>query len=125
MTQSAVNASSVCSVSFKLSPLAAELCATAMLMVSAERIFQANSKLVRVRVEFSKNSVMTLRPRKVGAFLTRRASNSLKFSAVSRTSEISSALKSRRERICFWLNCSFIFTAKDAKFAKVFFKKNG
>src|SRR5690606_24320316 len=55
----------------------------------------ASSKLVRVRVEFSKKRLITVLPRSVGTFLTSRFEISRKFSAVSSIPLISSAERSR------------------------------
>ena len=53
---------SVIAVSSSVSPLFTEEVATAMLITSAPSRLAASSKLVRVRVEFSKNRLMTVRP---------------------------------------------------------------
>ena len=53
---------SVIAVSSSVSPLRTEEVATSMLMTSAPSRLAATSKLVRVRVEFSKNRLMTVRP---------------------------------------------------------------
>src|SRR3970282_1149028 len=60
-------------VSSSDSPLAVELAATFRLMTSAERRLAAISKVVRVRVEPSKNKLNTLLPRSSGTFLMSRA----------------------------------------------------
>src|SRR5574343_1778498 len=71
-------------VSSRVSPLAVEDLLMSRLMTSAERRLAAISKVVRVRVEFSKNRLKTLLPRSSGTFLTSRAETSMKDSAVSR-----------------------------------------
>src|SRR5450830_187474 len=57
-------------VSSRDSPLLAEDAEMFRLMTSADRRFEAISKVVRVRVEFSKNRLNTLLPRISGTFLT-------------------------------------------------------
>ena len=52
----------VIAVSSSVSPLRTEEVATSMLMTSAPSRLAASSKEVRVRVEFSKNRLMTVRP---------------------------------------------------------------
>ena len=54
---------SVIAVSSSVSPFFTEQVATSMLMTSAPSRLPASSKEVRVRVEFSKNRLMTVRPR--------------------------------------------------------------
>ena len=54
------------------------------LMTSAESRLAAISKVVRVRVEFSKNRLKTLLPRSSGTFLTSRSLTLRKVPAVSR-----------------------------------------
>src|SRR5574343_1975875 len=71
-------------VSSSVSPLAVDDLLMSRLMTSAERRLAAISKVVRVRVEFSKNRLKTLLPRSSGTFLTSRAETSMKDSAVSR-----------------------------------------
>src|SRR5574343_14766 len=71
-------------VSSRVSPLAVDDLLMSRLMTSAERRLAAISKVVRVRVEFSKNRLKTLLPRSSGTFLTSRAETSMKDSAVSR-----------------------------------------
>ena len=53
----------VIAVSIRVSPFLIELEPTDMLIVSAPRRLPASSNDVRVRVEFSKNRLMTVRPR--------------------------------------------------------------
>ncbi len=64
-----------------------------MLIVSALRRFSANSKEVRVRVLGSKKRLTMVLPRRAGTFLICLSLISLKGTAVSRTSRISSAPK--------------------------------
>src|SRR5574343_1007139 len=71
-------------VSSNVSPLAVDDLLMSRLMTSALRRLAAISKVVRVRVEFSKNRLKTLLPRSNGTFLTSRADTSMKDSAVSR-----------------------------------------
>ena len=54
------------------------------LMTSADSRVAAISKVVRVRVEFSKNRLNTLLPRSSGTFLTSRSLTLTKLDAVSR-----------------------------------------
>ena len=55
-------------MSRRLSPLLTLLDETAKFIVSADSRLAAVSKLVRVRVESSKNRLTTLRPRSAGTF---------------------------------------------------------
>ncbi len=55
-------------VSRRLSPLFTLDCATANVIVSADRRLAAVSKLSRVRVESSKNTLHTVLPRSAGTF---------------------------------------------------------
>ena len=54
------------------------------LITSADSRVAAISKVVRVRVEFSKNRLNTLLPRSSGTFLTSRSLTLTKLAAVSR-----------------------------------------
>ena len=54
------------------------------LITSADRRLAAISKVVRVRVEFSKNRLNTLLPRSSGTFFTSRSVTPTNGSAVSR-----------------------------------------
>jgi hypothetical protein len=71
-------------VSSSDSPLLAELRAMSRLITSADRRLAAISKVVRVRVLFSKNRLNTLLPRSSGTFLTSRSCTLTKLAAVSR-----------------------------------------
>src|SRR5439155_7796371 len=81
---SACMAERFATVSSSDSPLVCEEAAMFRLMTSAERRFAAISKVVRVRVEGSKNRLKTLLPRKSGTFFTSRSVTPTKDSAVSR-----------------------------------------
>ena len=59
----------VIAVSISVSPLRIDETATAMLMTSAPSRLPATSNEVRVRVEFSKKQLISVRPRKVGGLL--------------------------------------------------------
>src|SRR3989339_374616 len=72
-------------VSSSDSPLAADDLAMSRLITSALRRLAAISKVVRVRVEFSKNRLKTLFPRSKGTFLTSRLPTETKLVAVSST----------------------------------------
>ena len=71
-------------VSSSDSPLEADERAMSRLMTSADSRVAAISKVVRVRVEFSKNRLKTLLPRSSGTFLTSRSLTLTKFAAVSK-----------------------------------------
>ena len=71
-------------VSSSDSPLLAELRAMSRLNTSADRRLAAISNVVRVRVEFSKNRLITLLPRNNGTFFTSRSFTLTKLEAVSR-----------------------------------------
>ena len=71
-------------VSSRLSPLAVEERAMSRLKTSADRRLAAISKVVRVRVLFSKNRLNTLLPRRSGTFLTSRSLTLTNWEAVSR-----------------------------------------
>src|SRR5206468_3307003 len=71
-------------VSSSDSPLLVDEAAMFRLMTSADRRLEAISKVVRVRVEFSKNRLNTLFPRISGTFLTSRSEMLTKLEAVSR-----------------------------------------
>src|SRR5215475_13028571 len=75
-----------CAVSTRVSPLTTLLVDAEILMASALRRLAAISNDVRVRVEASKNRLMTDLPRNVGTFLIGRVEISRKDSAVSKIS---------------------------------------
>src|SRR6185436_9420246 len=81
---SACIAERLATVSSSDSPLDCELTATFRLMTSADSRLAAISKVVRVRVEASKNRLNTLLPRISGTFFTSRSVTPAKGSAVSR-----------------------------------------
>src|SRR5215213_5695835 len=93
--QSGCIASRFSAVSRSVSPLVTLDEETLMLTASAESRFAASSKLVRVRVEFSKKRLMTVFPRRVGTFFISREFISRKFSAVFKIPTISSAERLR------------------------------
>src|SRR5271156_2109542 len=72
--------------------------------VSADKRLAARLKLVRVRVEFSKNRLKTIRPWSAGTFLRLRVEISANDSAVSRMATISSLDNSSKPRRCFRLH---------------------
>ena len=71
-------------VSSSDSPLDADERAMSRLITSALRRVAAISKVVRVRVLFSKNRLKTLFPRSKGTFLTSRSLTLTKLAAMSR-----------------------------------------
>ncbi|MCY1270905.1 hypothetical protein D9M70_194490 [compost metagenome] len=95
---SAAIASRLRRVSVSVSPLLVEEVETLRVMTSADRRWAASSKVVRVRVEFSKNTLHTVLPRSSGTFFTARAPTSRKESAVSRISVSSSRGRPSSER---------------------------
>src|SRR5512134_489512 len=98
---SACIAERLATVSSSDSPLEVELTATLRLMTSAERRLAAISKVVRVRVEPSKNRLNTLLPRSSGTFLMSRSVTPTKDSAVSRIfTRISRGSPSMDSRCC-------------------------
>src|SRR3990167_7384026 len=95
---SAAMASRLRRVSSRVSPLLADEVDTFSVMTSADRRWAASSKVVRVRVEFSKNTLHTVLPRSSGTFFTARAPTSRNESAVSRISVSSSRGRPSRDR---------------------------
>src|SRR3954451_19776648 len=87
-------------VSMKVSPLERLDELAVKSWVSAESRLAARLKLVRVRVEFSKNRLKTIRPCRAGTFLRLRVEISANESAVSRIPTISSRVRSSRPRRC-------------------------
>src|SRR3989440_2231533 len=81
---SACIAERLATVSSSDSPLVCEDTAMLRLMTSAESRLAAISKVVRVRVEGSKNRLKTLLPRSSGTFFTSRSVTPTNDSAVSR-----------------------------------------
>ena len=99
-TASAPIAESVWAVSLRDSPLETEEPFAAKLMTSAESRLAAASKEIRVRVESSKNRLTTVRPRRVGSFLTSRSPTAAISSAVSRMRMALDRLRSSVESRC-------------------------
>src|SRR5262245_54406305 len=95
---SACIASILRAVSSSVSPFTTLLEDGEKLMTSALRRFAASSNDVLVLVLGSKNRFTTVRPRSAGTFLISRPVTSLKESAVSRISLISSADKEAKLR---------------------------
>src|SRR4051812_48285941 len=87
-------------VSMKVSPLDRLDTLAVKSCVSAESRLAARLKLVRVRVEFSKNRLKTIRPWSAGTFLRLRVEISDNDSAVSRMPWISSRERSSRPSRC-------------------------
>ena len=75
-------------VSSSVSPLDVDDAPMLRLMTSADSRFAAISKVVRVRVELSKNRLNTALPRRSGTFLTSRSPIEANGSAVSRIDTI-------------------------------------
>src|SRR3990170_4440139 len=111
---SACMAERLATVSSSDSPLVCELTAMFRLMTSAERRLAAISKVVRVRVEGSKNRLNTLLPRISGTFFTSRSVTPAKGSAVSRIcTRISRGRPSMESRCCsspLALSCGLLGT---------------
>src|SRR5690349_20308552 len=85
-------------VSMRVSPFSTAEPEAEKLSVSAERRFSAISNDTRVRVDASMKRLITSWPRKAGTFLTGRSLTSLKPSAVSRMSVISSGVSGSMPR---------------------------
>src|SRR6185295_10326874 len=106
---SACIAERLATVSSSDSPLVADDTAMLRLMTSAESRLAAISKVVRVRVEGSKNRLNTLLPRSSGTFFTSRSVTPANDSAVSRIcTRISRGRPSIESRCCsspFSLSC--------------------
>src|SRR6266446_1753570 len=83
-TMSAYIAERLSTVSRRVSPLVEDDTTMFRLMTSADRRFAAISKVVRVRVEASKNRLNTDLPRRSGTFFTSRSVTPTKDAAVSR-----------------------------------------
>src|SRR5919112_3992228 len=95
-TMSIRMASRFLAVSTSVSPLLTEDPAAATFTVSADSLFSANSKDMRVRVEASKKRLTIVLPRSAGTFLMARSLTSLNGSAVSRMSWICPELSGSR-----------------------------
>ena len=91
---------SVCAVSLRLSPFDTLEPLAEKLSTSADSRFAAVSKLIRVRVESSKNRLITVRPRSVGSFLISRDCVAAIWAAVSSTSTASSCERSLADSRC-------------------------
>src|SRR5688572_26912952 len=78
-------------VSSSVSPFEVDDAPTLRLITSADRRLAAISKVVRVRVEFSKNTLKIDLPRSSGTFFTSRSDTETNWSAVSRMWRTSSA----------------------------------
>src|SRR5258708_1854003 len=101
MKMSACIAERLATVSSSDSPFDADETAMLRLMTSADRRFAAISKVVRVRVEGSKNRLNTLLPRRIGTFFTSRSVTPANDSAVSRIwTRISRGGLSMESRCC-------------------------
>src|ERR671910_2602066 len=109
MKMSACIAERLATVSSSDSPLVADETVMLRLITSADRRLAAISKVVRVRVEGSKNRLNTLLPRSSGTFFTSRSVTPANDSAVSRIcSRISRGRPSMESRCCsspFSLSC--------------------
>src|SRR5437879_8585409 len=81
---SACIAQRLSTVSSRVSPLVEHDTVIFKLMTSADRRFAAISKVVRVRVDASKNRLNTNLPRSSGTFFTSRSVTPMKDAAVSR-----------------------------------------
>src|SRR6266496_4272734 len=91
---SAFIATRLSTVSSSVSPLLVDDTPMLRLITSAESRLAAISKVVRVRVEFSKNRLKTERPRSSGTFFTSRSEIDANGTAVSRMPTITSAGRS-------------------------------
>src|SRR4051812_5973972 len=94
-------------VSSSDSPFVCEEAAMLRLITSAESRFAAISKVVRVRVEGSKNRLNTLLPRRIGTFFTSRSVTPANDSAVSRIWVRISRGRPSMERRCWSSPFSF------------------
>ena len=99
---SAPIACNVNAVSFSDSPFATLDPLALKLITSADSRLAASSKLIRVRVEFSRKKLTTVRPRSAGTFLITRVPTSRKDSAVSRIRMTSSPVRSCIESRCLF-----------------------
>jgi hypothetical protein len=95
-------------VSSRLSPLAVLLRAMSRLMTSALRRLAAISKVVRVRVLFSKNRLNTLLPRSSGTFFTSRSLTLRKVPAVSRICV--STARGRPSMLSRWISSPWLLS---------------
>src|SRR2546421_1482488 len=100
MNMSAFIAARLSMVSSSVSPLVVEDTPMFRLITSAESRLAAISKVVRVRVLFSKNRLKTVLPRKSGTFFTSRSTTDTKGTAVSRMRPITWDGRSSSVRRC-------------------------
>src|SRR5439155_428912 len=118
---SACIAQRLSTVSSKVSPLVEDDTVIFRLMTSADRRFAAISKVVRVRVEGSKNRLNTDLPRRSGTFFTSRSVTPMKDAAVSRMctriSRGSPSIVSRCWSFPSPLSCGFRIGESQEKFA--------
>src|SRR5713101_3634158 len=118
---SAYIAERLSTVSSRVSPLVEDNTVMFRLMTSADRRFAAISKVVRVRVEASKNRLNTDLPRRSGTFFTSRSVTPTKDAAVSRmltrTSRGSPSIVSRCWSLPSPLSCGFRIGESQEEFA--------
>src|SRR6266852_795675 len=118
---SAYIAERLSTVSSSVSPLVEDDTPIFRLMTSADRRFAAISKVVRVRVEASKNRLNTDLPRRSGTFFTSRSVTPMKDAAVSsmcrRTSRGSPSIVSRCWSVPSPLSCGFRIGESQEEFA--------
>src|SRR6266496_1286888 len=118
---SAYIAERLSTVSSRVSPLIEDETAIFRLMTSADKRFAAISKVVRVRVEASKNRLNTDLPRSSGTFFTSRSVTPMKEAAVSRmctrTSRGSPSIVSRCWSLPSPLSCGFRIGESQEEFA--------
>ena len=103
MTASAPIACKVCAVSFRDSPLLTLDPLAEKLMTSAESLFAAASKEIRVRVESSAKRLTIVRPRSVGSFFIGVSLTLANSAAVSNIFIASMRLMSAIDSRCFIL----------------------
>src|SRR5574338_58890 len=99
---SACMAQRLSTVSSRVSPFLVDEVDTLRLITSADRRLAAISKVVRVRVEFSKNRLKTLFPRSRGSFFTSLSATSVKGAAVSRMARMIS--RGSPSRVSRWVS---------------------
>ena len=103
ITASAPMACKVCAVSLSDSPLLTLDPLAEKLMTSAESLFAAASKEIRVRVESSAKRFTIVRPRRVGSFFIGVSLTLANSAAVSKILIASTRLMSAMESKCFIL----------------------
>src|SRR5882672_7550393 len=118
---SAYIAERLSTVSSRVSPLVEDDTAMFRLITSADRRFAAISKVVRVRVEGSKNRLKTDLPRRSGTFFTSRSVTPMNDAAVSRmctsASRGSPSIVSRCWSVPSPLTCGFRIGQSQGEFA--------